>query len=105
MQCNAAGQGVPQGPGEGAEASKLAGCEANCPYHRPVRLSGARLLKRVFELDLEHSSNCGGEQKIIAAMLGAGSPERSQLGGVRPLAAPGRRLAPEAVRAPATPGA
>jgi hypothetical protein len=37
--------------------------------HRPVRLSWARLLKRVFELDLEHCSNCGGELKIIAAIL------------------------------------
>ena len=34
-----------------------------------VRLSWARLLKRVFDLDLEHCPNCGGELKIIAAIL------------------------------------
>ena len=38
---------VPQGPDEGAEAAKPAECEANCAHHRPVRLSWARLLKRV----------------------------------------------------------
>jgi len=27
------------------------------------------LLKRVFDLDLEHCPNCGGELKIIAAIL------------------------------------
>jgi hypothetical protein len=29
------------------------------------------LLKRVFDLDLEHCLNCGGELKIIAAILEA----------------------------------
>jgi len=29
----------------------------------------ARLFKRVFEIDLEHCSNCSGEFKIIAAIL------------------------------------
>ena len=42
-------------------------CEANCARHRPVRLSWAKLLKRVFDLDLEHFPNCGSELKIIAA--------------------------------------
>ena len=51
------------------EAAPPATCEANCAHHRPVRLSWARLLKRVFELDLEHCPNCGGELKIIAAIL------------------------------------
>jgi len=37
--------------------------------HVPVRLSWAKLLKRVFDLDLEHCPNCGGELKIIAAIL------------------------------------
>ena len=59
---------VPQGPDEGAEAAKPAECEANCEHHSSVRLSWARLLKRVFDPDLEHFTKCGGELKIIAAM-------------------------------------
>ena len=38
-------------------------------HHRPMRLSWAKLLKRVFEIDMEHCPNCGGELKIIAAIL------------------------------------
>ena len=34
----------------------------------PARMSWARLLKRVFEFDLEHCPQCGGELKIIAAI-------------------------------------
>ena len=60
---------VPQEP-EAPEA-KPADCEANCAHHRPVRLSWAKLLKRVFDFDLEHCPNCGGELKIIAAILEA----------------------------------
>jgi len=42
---------------------------ALCPVHgRPARISWARLLKRVFEIDLERCPNCGGELKIIAAI-------------------------------------
>ncbi len=43
---------VPRGPDEGAEAARPAECQANCARHRPVRLSWARLLERVFDLDL-----------------------------------------------------
>ena len=64
-------QVVPQEPVEPAQAAQPAACEANCAHHRPVRLSWARLLKRVFELDLEHCPNCGGELKIVAAILEA----------------------------------
>ena len=46
-----------------------AACEPNCAHHRPVRLSWAKLLKRVFDLDLEHCPNCGGGLKISAAIL------------------------------------
>ena len=60
---------VPQEPEPPAQAAPLAECEAICAHHRPVRLSWAQLLKRVFELDLEHCPHCGGELKIIAAIL------------------------------------
>jgi hypothetical protein len=32
------------------------------------RMSWARLLKRVFDIDIEHCPNCGGALKIIAAI-------------------------------------
>jgi hypothetical protein len=34
-----------------------------------VRISWARLLKRVFDIDIEHCPHCGGILKIIAAIL------------------------------------
>ena len=37
-------------------------------HHRPVRPIWAKLLKPVFDLDLEHCPNCGVELKIIAAI-------------------------------------
>ena len=55
---------VPSDPAEAVEASQPAVCEPNCANHRPVRLRWARLLKRVFEIDLEHCPNCGGELKV-----------------------------------------
>ena len=60
---------VPQQPVLAAQEAKPAECEANCAHHRPVWLSWAKLLKRVVDLDLEHCPNCGGELKIIAAIL------------------------------------
>lgn len=33
-----------------------------------VRISWARLLKRVFDIDIEHCPHCGGELKTIAAI-------------------------------------
>ena len=62
-------QVVPQMPEAPGPPAPPAECEANCAHHRSVRLSWARLLKRVFELDLEHCPNCGGELMIIAAIL------------------------------------
>jgi len=38
------------------------------PPAAPACLSWARLLKRVFEIDLEHCPHCGGSLKIIAAI-------------------------------------
>ena len=60
---------VPQEPEPPAQAAPPAECEAICAHHRPLRLSWAQLLKRVFELDLEHWPLCGGELKIVAAIL------------------------------------
>jgi hypothetical protein len=60
---------VPQEPEPSAQAAPPAECQACCAHQRPVRLSWARLLTRVFALDLEHCPNCGGELKIIAAIL------------------------------------
>ena len=62
-------QEVLQAPKPAPQEAKPAECEANCAHHRRVRLSWAELLKRVFDLDLEHCPNCGGELKIIAAIL------------------------------------
>ena len=64
-------QVVPQEPEAPSQEAKLAECEANCAHHQPVRLSWAKLLKRVFETDMEHCPNCGSELKIIAAILGS----------------------------------
>ena len=50
---------VPQEPQPAAQAAQPADCEANCVHHRAVRLSWAKLLNRVFELDLEHCPNSG----------------------------------------------
>jgi hypothetical protein len=37
------------------------------PSAAPARLSWARLLKRVFNIDIDHCPHCGGPLKIIAA--------------------------------------
>lgn len=60
---------VPQGSELLAQEAKPAKCEAACAHHRPARLSWAKLLRRVLDLDLRHCPNCGGRLKIIAAIL------------------------------------
>ncbi len=70
-------QEVPQEAEAPAQAAPPAECEPNCAHHRPVRLSWAKLLKRVFEIDMEHCPNCGGERKIIEAILW-GEPGRKR---------------------------
>jgi len=59
----------PELPEPPTQVATPAECEATCAHHRPVRLSWAKLLKRVFEIDMAHCQNCGGEPKIIAAIL------------------------------------
>jgi hypothetical protein len=60
---------VPQAPEAPAQEATPAECETSCAHHRPVRLCWAKLLKRVFGIDMEHCPNCGGELKIIASIL------------------------------------
>ena len=63
---------VPQEPAQPEPPTQVtppAECEATCAHHRPVRLSWAKLLKRVFEINMAQCPNCGGELKIIAATL------------------------------------
>jgi hypothetical protein len=65
---------VPQGPPDreepATEADSAAECEAETAQVRPRRINWARLLKRVFDIDMQHCPNCSaGELKIIAAIL------------------------------------
>jgi ribosomal protein S27AE len=54
------------------EAAAAAECEVETVQAGPHRISWARLLKRVFDIDMQHCPNCGaGELKIIAAILSA----------------------------------
>jgi hypothetical protein len=64
---------VPQGPEVQEQATDVAvadECEVETVQARPHRISWARLLKRVFDIDMQHCPNCGArELKIIAAIL------------------------------------
>ena len=51
--------GPPEKPGDDA---------AHHAHEAPARMGWARLLKRVFDIDLEHCPQCGGDFKIIAAI-------------------------------------
>ena len=42
-------------------------CAATSPAPR-LPTNGSSVLKRVFDIDIEHCPNCGGELKIIAAI-------------------------------------
>ena len=63
----------------------------------PARLGWARLLKRVFEMDLEHCPHCGGALKVIAAIeepaVIVGILTHLQLARSRPAAIPGAGIA------------
>jgi len=62
---------VPHGPEDATGKSELTATDPGCAHGRPARSSWARLLKRVFQIDLEHCPNCDGQLKIIAAILEA----------------------------------
>ena len=50
-----------------AEPATEASTDHTQPQGAPPRISWARLLKRVFDIDIDHCPNCGGALKIIAA--------------------------------------
>jgi uncharacterized protein (DUF983 family) len=65
---------VPQEPPAQAQAATEAAVAADCEVEPvqapPHRMNWARLLKRVFDIDMQHCPNCGsGELRIIAAIL------------------------------------
>ena len=67
---------VPQGSPKDEQAPGVAAsgiqCEAQTAQVGPERISWARLLKRVFDIDMQRCPHCGaGELKIIAAILEA----------------------------------
>ena len=51
---------------EQAERAQAQLVRAEQAQGAPARLSWARLLKRVFDIDIEHCPNCGGSLKSIA---------------------------------------
>ena len=67
---------VPQGPEAATGESELTATVSGCAHGRPARISWARLLKRVFDIDLERCPNCGGQLKIIAAIVESAVIER-----------------------------
>lgn len=61
-------QGLP--PPAPIEAAAVGECEVGPIQARPHRIGWARLLKRVFDIDMRTCPTCGGgEQKIIASIL------------------------------------
>ena len=62
-------QGPPARAQSAAEAATAGECEVETVQARPHRIGWARLLKRVFDIDMQHCPNCGSaELKIIAAI-------------------------------------
>ncbi len=65
---------VPQRPAQPEQVTAAAGaaeCKVELFQARPHQISWARLLKRVFDIDMQHCPDCGGGAlKIIAAILG-----------------------------------
>ena len=92
---------VPAQPQEATGESQLAANESGCAQHRPVRISRARLLKRVFEIDLEHCPNCGRAQDHRSHHGGGGDSSASlPTWGCRPVRRRGYRRASARCRKP-----
>jgi len=63
-------QRLPAQAEAGTEAAAAAECDVETVHARSDRISWARLLKRVFDIDMQHCPHCGGgELKIIVAIL------------------------------------
>jgi hypothetical protein len=63
-------QGPPAQASAAAEAAAGVECELEPVQARPQRIGWARLLERVFDIDIKHCPSCGaGELKSIAAIL------------------------------------
>ena len=95
---------MPQGPPKDEEVADVAAsgvqCEAETAQVGPGRISWARLLERVFDIDMQRCPHCGGELNIIAAILEQPVIEKilTRLGlqARAPPRAPGRGLALQA---------
>jgi Putative transposase len=60
---------VPGFPGGPVNSNNTADDHGDAPHHSaPARISWARLLKRVFDIDIERCPQCGGTLQIIAAV-------------------------------------
>ena len=62
---------VPYDPAPATGESEVPVIEPGCTHGLSARVGWARLLKRVFEIDLERCPNCSGQLRIIAAILQA----------------------------------
>ena len=56
---------VPEQPSE--HARDQAQAEESCTHSKPVRMSWARMLKRVYDIDMERCA-CGGKLKFVASI-------------------------------------
>ena len=67
---------VPTRPDGHASVSEHTAAEPTCTHRQPACMSWARLLRLMFQIDLEHGPNCGGQLKIVAAILESAVIER-----------------------------
>jgi len=59
---------TPAKRGKGRKGKVLPQTQKTSPLERPIAMSWARRLKRVFEIDIETCSKCGGDVRIIASI-------------------------------------